>query len=878
VLIRQISHYQILERLGAGGMGTVWVAEDVQLGRRVALKFLSEDLAKHQQALERFKLEARTASSLNHPNICTIYEIGEADGDYFIAMELIEGEPLDRYLAHHRPDLQELLDLAIQIADALDAAHSKGVMHRDIKPGNIIITSRGQAKILDFGLAKLIADRQAIEQPTYAGATLVTSAEHLTSPGMAVGTIAFMSPEQARGKELDARSDLFSFGAVLYQMATGKLPFEGATAATIFDGILNQVPPSPMELNPVMPAKLDEVIRTALEKDRDLRYQSAADMRAELKRLKRDTSSGKVAAQASGSAVSVPKARSRKGAVAALTAAAVVVAVVAAVALWMSSRPRGFNLQNMKISQVTTSGNAGAAALSPDGRYIVYVLRDGAEESLWVQQMATGSNVQLLAPEQVHFVAVTFTPDGNYLMFVRSDKSTQNFRYLYQMPVLGGTPKQLVRDVDSAPAFSPDRQYIAYIRGVVARPGNDVLIANSDGSNERVLVKRTGFGPGVPNITWSNDGRQLAMASPESRNGVSQWIVETISASTGEVRDLHVFPSPVRAAAWLPDGSGVLIAGLDTESFLGQIFFISYPKGEVSRFTNDLADYENCCLEVTRDGHSLVALQDTHLSDLWIAKGDGSDARQITNGQNLGFDLLWVGDHIAAANLRSQWFQTGADGSQINPLFNDHETRFQLKACPDGKRIIYATAHNAIVELWSSDADGNNAARISAKPLFASGLCSPDSKSVFYAAEDAIWRSPITSGAAEKTDLPLAEFGFSRDGKLLFYSSQSIEGALHAKFVVTPANDSKTVLHELDIPYGMQAPRFTADGQAISFLLNRNRATNIWELPLSGGPPVELTKFTSGDMFAFSWSRDGKQLAFSRGQIKTDVIMMSNFR
>ncbi|HET7150213.1 MAG TPA: serine/threonine-protein kinase [Candidatus Acidoferrum sp.] len=274
MLIRQISHYQVLERLGSGGMGTVWVAEDLQLGRRVALKFLSEDLAKHQQALERFKFEARTASSLNHPNICTIYEIGEADGEYFIAMELIEGAPLDRYLSRHRPDLQELLDLAIQIAEALDAAHSKGVIHRDIKPGNIFVTPRGQVKILDFGLAKLVAERQAIEQPTYAGATLAS--EHLTSPGMAVGTIAFMSPEQARGKELDARSDLFSFGAVLYQMATGKVPFEGATAATIFDGILNHVPQSPIELNPVLPAKLDEVIRTALEKDRDLRYQSAA--------------------------------------------------------------------------------------------------------------------------------------------------------------------------------------------------------------------------------------------------------------------------------------------------------------------------------------------------------------------------------------------------------------------------------------------------------------------------------------------------------------------------------------------------------------------------------------------------------------------------
>src|SRR5215470_3658702 len=415
--IRQISHYQVIERLGSGGMGTVWIAEDLHLRRRVALKFLSEDLAKHQQALERFKLEARTASSLNHPNISTIYEIGEADGKYFIAMELIEGEPLDRYLSRHHPDLQELLDLGIQIADALDAAHAKGVIHRDIKPANILITPRGQAKILDFGLAKLMADRQTVEQPTYAGATLATASEHLTSPGMAVGTIAFMSPEQARGKELDARSDLFSFGGVLYQMATGKVPFEGTTAATIFDAILNQDPPSPLELNPSLAPKLDEVIRTAFEKDRDLRYQSAAEMRSELKRLKRDTSSGRVPVT-SRTTAALPKVSGAKRAITAIVVALAVVAVAAAASVWLNRRPRGFNLQSMKISQITTTGNAGAAALSPDGRYIVYVLRDGAQESLWVQQMATGSNVQVLAPDQVHFVAASFTPDGNYLMFV----------------------------------------------------------------------------------------------------------------------------------------------------------------------------------------------------------------------------------------------------------------------------------------------------------------------------------------------------------------------------------------------------------------------------------------------------------------------------
>jgi eukaryotic-like serine/threonine-protein kinase len=735
---------------------------------------------------------------------------------------------------------------------------------------------------LDFGLAKLMADRRTVEQPTYAGATLASASEHLTSPGMAVGTIAFMSPEQARGRELDARSDLFSFGAVLYQMATGKLPFEGETAATIFDGILNRMPASPVELNPLLPSKLDEVIRTALEKDRDLRYQSAAELRAELKRLKRDTSSGKVA-QVSGSvsAVSVRKAQGSKRAVMAIGVALAAIAVAAAFAVWVLERPHGFNLQNMKISQITSTGNAGAAALSPDGRYIVYVLRDGAEESLWVEQMATGSNVQVLAPDQVHFVAVTFTPDGNYLMFVRSDKSTRHFHYLYQMPVLGGTPKQLVRDIDSAPAFSPDAQRIAYVRGILDPLGNNVVLANADGSGERVLAQRKGFNPGMPNVSWSGDGRMLALVSPETRNGVSQWMLETIAADTGEERDLHAFSIFARAAAWLPDGSGLLVARTDPETALNQIWFVSYPKGEVSRFTNDLVNYDGCCLEVTRDGRSLVAVEDVDLRDVWVAKGNGSDARQITSGEAMGFGVSWVGGRLAAANSRRQWSIANPDGSNVASLMNDRDPHLQLSVCPDDKHLVYSTWRKGMIELWASEADGSNALKLIPQAVlgFGAGACTPDSKSVIYAADNAIWRVSISGGTPERQEIPLSEFGYSPDGKLMFYQSQKIEGgAMHVKLLVTPANDPKTILYALDTPYGMESPRFTPDSKAIAFLLTRDRATNIWIQGLKESAPKQLTKFSSGEMFAFDWSRDGKHLAFSHGQQKTDVILMSNFR
>jgi serine/threonine protein kinase len=880
-------------------MGTVWIAEDTNLGRRVALKFLSEDLAGHAPALERFKNEARAASSLNHPNICTIYEIGEADGELYIAMELVEGEPLDLYLTRHAVDAQELLDVAIQIADALDAAHSRGILHRDIKPANILITPRGQVKILDFGLAKLMTARRQAEQPTYAGTTMVPSGEHLTSPGVAVGTVAFMSPEQARGKELDARSDLFSFGAVLYVMATGRLPFDGETAAVIFDGILNQSPASASEVNPALPPKLDEIIQTALEKDRDLRYQSAAEMRAELKRLKRDTSSGRVQLPMSSAARSA----AGSGAVASRTAPAagrppadwhrravyfgipaLVGILIAAIALYFANqKEHSFNLQSMNISQVTTSGNAGAAALSPDRRYIVYVLRDGAQESLWVQQLATGSNVQILPPDQVSFVALNFTPDGNYVMFVRSDKSTTNFRYLYRIPALGGTAQQLIRDIDSAPTFSPDGGQIAYVRGILQPQSNHILIANADGSSERVLVNRPTFGAGAPSVSWSADGKNLAFVNPEIRNGIGQWVLETASTISGEVRDLHVFRAGARALAWLPDGHGVLVVAGDPESGRGQIWFVSYPDGKTSRFTNDLTNYDQCCLEISRDGNSLVALQSTTLSDIWVAKADGSDAKQITSGEALGQSLGgpqaldWVGNRIAVIDPRYQWVLINSDTGVKNSLINDHEPHLQLSACNDGKHVVYTTLHEGKIELWRADGDGSSPAKLSTTAIVGGAGCGPDSKSVIYASENSLWRQPIEGGTPIKLDVPLGTVSYSLDGKLIVYSSEKVEnGQMQAKMVVAPA-EGGAPLYTFDTPYGMQATRFTPDGKALAFMLTRNRATNIWEQPFTGGGLVQLTKFSSGDMFAFAWSRDGKQLAFSRGQRKTDVVKISNF-
>lgn len=935
-----LNRYRIISKIGAGGMGEVYRALDTELDRPVALKFLAGEFAAHQSRLRRFIQEAKAASALNHPNILTVYEIGRADDATFIATEFVDGVTLRQHM-RQRLKLIEILEIATQIASALVAAHAAGIVHRDIKPDNIMVRSDGLVKLLDFGLAKLTERQDSVTGPEAATIALVN-----TEPGAVLGTVAYMSPEQAAGREVDARSDVWSLGVVFYEMITTRVPFEGASKSHIIVAITDREPLPITHFAPEVPEAFERIIAEAMTKDPEERCQTAKEMLGKLRRLKQRIESGALPTSPSALNRSVPPpssvapatnsnvvslaeretmvqeagrstARSRdlantralssvefvaagikqhKKASIAVLAVVFLVASVLGFALYkLFSQPEHFPPPRM--TALTTGGKVngedinGQIAISPDGKYVVCAANDAKQQaSLWLRQVSTNSLVRIVPPENGGYLATTFSPDGELIYYVATLERDKFVPTLYRVPVLGGSPAKVLDRVFSAIAFSRNGEQFAFVRK--NQEDMSLILANTDGSGKprTIAVQQQPNGFSVSGPSWSPDGKRIACGMFNGTGAAYSSVVE-VPVEGGDPRPIGSEKwASVGRVIWLADGSGLIMSAQPESSSIGtQIWFLPYPGGQARRITNDLNGYGDVSLGLTSDSNTIATIQQVNSSSIWIAapNEDESHARQILK-TNLPETVAWSPDGrvVYASRTGENWdlWMVNSDGSESKQLTTDAFIDQQPSVSSDSRYVVFQSNRSGNRNIWRIDADGNNPKQLTeGNYVDEYPVCSPDGRLVIFVSMRSgtatIWKVGIDGGTpVQLTNHPSQFPLISPDGKLISYFYLDAQANNQPRLAMIPFEGGEPV-KTIDLPRTVQPIAFAwmPDGRSISYLDSGSGILNVWSLPIDGSAPKQITNFKAEFLTSFAISRDGRIAAY-RYSATRDIVLIKDFR
>lgn len=869
---RTLGHYEVLSRIGSGGMGEVYLARDKRLNRLVALKALSISFSGNPKYLQRFQTEAKAAATLNHPNIAVVYSVEEIDGHPFFTMEYVEGKTLDKVIPEGGFEIGEFLELFTALADALAHAHEKGVIHRDIKPGNIMITPAGTPKILDFGLAQIDRSKFALEASTL----------DLTDPGQILGTPAYMSPEQAEGKPVDHCSDIFSFGVVMYEALTGERPFKGDSYAEIASALLTKEPPPVTDLKPDTPFLLARLVTRCLKKERRRRFQSMSEVRVFLEEIKAAVEAGISMDSSSAPPISIKKRSARGWIFIPLLLFILLTAAVAIYYLKGAATEPPISFENVTLRKLSQTSDVVYAHITPDGKSVAFnTIDEDGKRSLWIRRVDDKNALQLLAPQPVFFWGgLTISSDGSQIYYVTAERDAPHGT-LYRISSLGGAPRKLVDTVNDVGSLSPDGQRILYVRY-----GEKMQLLSADaadGSDERVILSAD-----RPIIyrdpQFSADGEKIFVIKFELNRGEEYWSLIEIPAAGGEEKIIIPAQKPkISEIAVLKDGSGLLANIVDAISNLPQIFHVSTADGRLMRVTNDLNSYFG--ISVSDDGSTIVSAQRQFAKDVWLYSEDQSEPMRLTKESNVYSSAVFTPDgrivYDAVDYNRPHIWIMNSDGSRPQQLTPNDSFDFEPRVTSDGRFIVFISERTGERKIWRMNLDGTNPQNLTPVSGRAfTPVLTADGKTVLFTwnkdDERVMGRVSIEGGEIiEQEKFSLNFTSYSPDGR-------------HIAYVVydEKTQKSKTCVREVEaagpkICFDIAPVEFMVwahDGQGLLFRDIRTDAEWVSAVryqPISGGEPKTFLSVKPDSVFHVSQSYDGRKTAVVRGKLLTDAIMLT---